>query len=79
MGGAPPARRSTIAALQTYSPHLEEWGAFPPTEVAAAAAAFIASYFRQKKHEKLSSASAHDMSATLCPRCFSLAFECEGM
>ena len=48
MGEAPADRRSTIAALQTYShpPHDEEWGsAFPPsTEVAAAAAAFIA-YF----------------------------------
>ena len=57
MGGAPPGRRSTIAALQTYShTHDEEWGAFPPTEVAAAAAAFIA-YFCQLAHTGASNTS----------------------
>ena len=40
MGGAPPARRSTIAALQTYFPTPdEEWQLLPQKEVAATAAA----------------------------------------
>ena len=57
MGGALPGRRSTIAALQTYShTHDEEWGEFPPTEVAAAAAAFIA-YFCQLAHTGASKTS----------------------
>ena len=51
MVGAPPGRRSTIAALQTYShTHDEEWGEFPPIEVAAAAAAAFIAYFCQLAH-----------------------------
>ena len=39
-GARPPARRSTIAALQTYFPTPdEEWQSLPQKEVAATAAA----------------------------------------